>query len=181
MVQLPRSLRWGLLAIMLTLFLSCSIGTWLLLQSGHQRNYLEAKRRWETQAPSFYRVSISSEPSCVLESEVRDEQMARLVRADSCVHPARTVSELFTLIDRGDNSINCFFAGCICRLELVTSAQYDPVYGYPLAIKMRAIRSANWWTQAYWEEVFAFGRLPDCARTWEAEVIQSVELTPLQQ
>jgi hypothetical protein len=181
MARLQIPWRWGMVATILMLIALCGAGSLMLMQSGNRRSYQEARHRWETQALRSYRVAISSEPSCTLESEVRNEQMARLVRADSCVHPARTVTELFTLIDRGDSSINCFFAGCICRLELITSAEYHPVYGYPLTIRMRAVRSANWWTSAFWNDAFTRRRLRDCAHTWEAEVIQSVELTPLEQ
>jgi hypothetical protein len=103
------------------------------------------------------------------------------VREDSCLHPARTVTDLFALIDRGQLSESCFFAGCACRMDVLTYARYDPTYGYPLTITMRHDRAANWWTHGFWSYVFEYGRLPDCARRSEAEVIESVTLTPLSQ
>ena len=181
MRRIQLSWLWGLALGGLTLVLLCGGMSGVLFLAGHHGRYLEARQRWQAQAPSHYLVTIVSGPSCSLEAEVRDEQLARLVREDSCLHPARIVTDLFALIDRGQLSESCFFAGCACRMDVMTYASYDATYGYPMAIVMRHDRASNWWARGFWSYVLEYGRLPDCARTSEAPVIDSVSLTPLSQ
>ena len=181
MRRIRLSWRWGLAIAGSALVLGCAAMSGLLILAGHHTRYLEAKQRWQTQAPAHYLVTIASGPTCSLQAEIRDEQLERLVRQDSCLHPARTVTDLFALIDRGQLSESCFFAGCACRMDVVTYAKYDSTYGYPITITMRHDRAANWWTRGFWRYTVERGRLPDCVRTSEAPVIDSVSLIPLSQ
>jgi Family of unknown function (DUF6174) len=159
-----------------TLLIACAALGTTITQATHRGRYLEAKARWDASAPAHYRITIATDPACRLETEVRAERMLRVVRQDRCMHPARTVTELFALIERGQLSEPCFFAGCACRVDVTTYARYDPTYGYPTEIRIRYDRAANWWKPGFWGYVLARGHLPGCALTSETGVVESIAL-----
>lgn len=170
--------RWALaIAALLT---SCAMLGTAVTQASHNGRYLQAKARWIAQAPAHYRVTITTNPTCRLETEVRAERMLRVLSQDSCLHPARTVTDLFALIERGQLSEPCFFAGCACRIDVTTFARYDATYGYPIEIKIRYDRAANWWKPGFWGYIASRGHLPGCALTSESEVVQSIALVRIE-
>ncbi|MDZ4719826.1 MAG: DUF6174 domain-containing protein [Roseiflexaceae bacterium] len=171
--------RSGLL-LLVFLLSACTLGSVLVFQAGHQYRYSDARSRWNASGLTHYRLNVAVEQSCTISTEVRSEQVARIEQQDSCMHPARTVTDLFALIERGQISERCFFAGCACRIDVITYARYDPTYGYPLTITLRYDRTANWWTQGFWRYILDHGHFPGCAYTSESNVIQSIRVTPLQ-
>jgi hypothetical protein len=149
-------------------------------QTNNASRIRAAKTLWHDHALPHYRLIVQTDPACVLSIEVRSEAVTQIDHQDSCLHPARTVTDLFALIDRGQLSEPCFFAGCACRMNVMTYATYDPHYGYPRTISMRNERVANWWMAGFWKYVVNYGHLPGCALATETTVIQSIALTPLE-
>ncbi|GAB4114516.1 MAG: hypothetical protein OHK0050_18960 [Roseiflexaceae bacterium] len=149
------------------------------VQLSHQQRYIEARLRWQESAPPHYRLQVTSAPACTIEVEVRNEQPIQILRQDACLHPARNVTELFALIDRGKITEMCFFAGCACRVDVNTYGTYDATYGYPTEISMRYDRAANWWTKGFWVYLIERGHTPGCARSSESSLIERATLIPL--
>jgi hypothetical protein len=172
-------LQWSTLLLLTFLLATCVIGGVLVAQTGHQYRYTDAKSRWQASGIIHYRLAVVVAANCTSLIEVRSEQVAHIDQQDACMHPVRTVTDLFALIERGQLTERCFFAGCACRMDVTTDASYDPTYGYPLIITMRLDRVANWWTQGFWGYIIDYGHFPGCASSSESNVIQSIVLTPI--
>lgn len=172
-------LQRGAMLLLGVLVATCGIGSVMAVQAGHAYRYSNARLRWQASGLVHYRLSVVVAANCTILTEVRSEQVARIEQQDSCMHPARTVTDLFALIERGQLSEPCFFAGCACRIDVTTYASYDPTYGYPLVITMRYDRAANWWTHGFWDYIVEYGHLPGCAKTSESNVIESISIAPL--
>jgi hypothetical protein len=180
MKPLRASWRWWVAAGSVALVLAgCALASYTVAQAGMRQRYDDARSRWQAQAPAHYRLAVTSGPDCRIDLEVQAERVVRILHQDSCLHPARSVSDLFALIERGQVAEPCFFAGCACRIDVTTYASYDPTYGYPLDIRLRYNRAANWWTQGFWGYVVSRGHTPGCAKTAESEVAQVALFTPL--
>lgn len=173
-------LQWGAMILLGVLLASCALGSSIAVQAGHAYGYTNARVRWQASGLSHYRLRVVVAANCTIRTEVRAEHVARIEQQDLCMHPARTVTDLFALIERGQLSEPCFFAGCACRIDVTTYASYDPTYGYPLSITLRYDRAANWWTRGFWQYLAQHQHLPGCAKTSESVVIESIAVLPLE-
>ena len=172
-------LRWTSLSLMGVTAACLFLGV-VAAQSSYRYQLSEARGRWQTSALSHYRLVSESGESCILDVEVRDERVVTVYKKDSCLHPARTVTDLFNLVERGQFSYGCVFAGCACSMNIIVHADYDPVHGYPQQVSVRSQRGANWWDQSFWRYTWSTRSLPPCSRTGEADMVRVVSLTPIQ-
>jgi hypothetical protein len=169
---------WGIAGVCL-LLAACLLAEAGVARASHRRQYSVALARWQASAPTHYRIRSMAGEGCTLEVEVRNERVLRVLQQDRCMHPARTVSELFRLIERGQVSVPCFFAGCACRVDVVTFADYDATYGYPRLITLESVRGPNWRNAAYWQYLIQNGHDPGCSLVSESEVARVLSFTPL--
>ena len=169
---------WGVAGLCL-LLAACLLAEAGVARASHRRQYSTALTRWRAHAPAHYRIRSMTGEGCTIDVEVRNEHVLRVWHADRCMHPARTVSELFRLIERGQVSVPCFFAGCACRIDVVTFGDYDATYGYPSVIMLESVRAPNWRNPAYWQYLVQYRHDPGCANTSESEVARVLSFTPL--
>ncbi len=94
---------------------------------------------------------------------MRDEQVVAVLREDECGYPARTVSGLFTMIERAPSPLfTCASPSCACRNIITVYALYDPQLGYPQKIAVRVDRETNWRRMAFWRYLWSARKLPNC-------------------
>jgi hypothetical protein len=142
---------------------------------------LVAKERWATSSVSHYRMTLEAGNPCRLEVEVRDERVAAVLHQDPCGHPARTVTDLFKMIERAPSPLySCAPPNCACRNVVTVYALYDEQLGYPHRIAVLAEREPNWRTMRYWGYVWSEWRLPDCAWSSSADIVNVRSITLLQ-
>jgi hypothetical protein len=140
-----------------------------------------AKDRWEASAVSHYRMVVEAGNPCRLEIEVRDERVAAVLHEDPCGHPARTVTDLFKLIERAPSPIySCAPPSCACRNVVTVYALYDERLGYPRRIAVLAEREPNWRAMRFWRYVWSERRLPDCAWSSSADIVNVRSMKLLQ-
>jgi Family of unknown function (DUF6174) len=140
-----------------------------------------AKARWAAGTTAHYRMVVETGSPCRLEIEVRDEHVAAVLYADACGHPARTVTDLFQIIERAPSPLyTCAPPNCACRNVVSVYALYDERLGYPQRIAVLAEREPNWRTMRFWRYVWSERRLPDCAWSSSADIVNVRSMTPLQ-
>ena len=140
-----------------------------------------AKERWETSLASHYRMVVESGNPCRLEVEVRDERVATILYEDPCGHPVRTVSDLFKMIERAPSPLyTCAPPSCACRNVITINALYDERLGYPHHIAVLVERETNWRSRRFWQYVWSDRRLPDCAWSSSADIVNVRSMTLLQ-
>jgi hypothetical protein len=141
-----------------------------------------AKQRWAGSLVSHYRMVVEAGNPCRLEVEVRDERVAAvLYEDDHCGHPARTVTDLFRLIERAPSPLyNCAPPNCACRNAVTVYVLYDEQLGYPRRIAILAEREPNWRNMRYWRYVWSERRLPDCVWSSSADIVNVRSMTLLQ-
>src|SRR5262245_26001264 len=140
-----------------------------------------ARDRWAASTVSHYRMIVESGNPCRLEIEVRDERVAAVLHEDACGHPARTVTDLFTMIERAPSPLySCAPPNCACRNVVTVDALYDERLGYPRRITVLAQRESNWRAMRFWRYVWSERRLPDCAWSSSADIVNVSSMTLLQ-
>ena len=140
-----------------------------------------AKERWAASTVSHYRMVVEAGNPCRLEIEVRDERVAAVLHEDPCGHPARTVTDLFKLIERAPSPLySCAPPNCACRNVVTVYALYDERLGYPRRIAVLAEREPNWRAMRFWRYIWAEQRLPDCAWSSSADIVNVRSMTLLQ-
>ena len=140
-----------------------------------------AKDRWAASMVSHYRMVVEAGNPCRLEIEVRDERVVAVLHQDACGHPARTVTDLFKIIDRAPSPLySCAPPNCVCRNVVTIYARYDEQLGYPRSIAVLAERELNWRTMPLWRYVWSEQRLPDCAWSSTADIFNVRAMTLLQ-
>jgi hypothetical protein len=140
-----------------------------------------AKERWAASLVSHYRMVLEAGNPCRLEVEVRDERVAAVLHEDPCGHPARTVTDLFKLIERAPSPLyNCAPPSCACRNAVTVFVVYDELLGYPHRIAILAEREPNWRSMRFWRYVWSERRLPDCAWSSSADIVNVRSMTLLQ-
>jgi hypothetical protein len=173
--------RAALLLGVMSLLLACalpSVGMW---QSLPANRLAAARSRWSDHAPPRYRLVSEAGARCVLDVEVRGEQVVAVHRRDHCSPPARTVSELFKLIDN-IRLINypCVSFNCACRSVMGTSTEFDGALGFPRTITVWSRREPNLWNVEYWRyRLDHDGTPPPCVRASEAVMVRVVSFTPM--
>jgi hypothetical protein len=140
-----------------------------------------AKDRWAASLVAHYRMVVEAGNPCRLEIEVRDERVAAVLHEDPCGHPARTVTDLFRLIERAPPPIyTCAPPSCACRNVITVYALYDEQLGYPRRVAVLAERETNWRATRFWRYVWSERRLPDCVWSSSADIVNVRSLTLLQ-
>ena len=140
-----------------------------------------ARERWAASPVSHYHMVVEAGNPCRLEVEVRDERVAAVLHEDQCIHPARTVTDLFTLIERAPSPLyNCAPPSCACRNAVTVYVVYDEQLGYPRRIAILAEREPNWRAMRFWSYVWSEQRLPDCAWSSSADIVNVRSMTPLE-
>jgi hypothetical protein len=170
---------WAALAVLLALLAACVLFGTSASQFEQRQRLLDARLRWRSQAPAHYRLVSATDEGCTIDVEVRDERVLHINQQDACMHPVRTVSDLFQLIERGQVSAPCFFAGCACRIDVVAVVDYDTTYGYPARITLRSDRGPNWWNASFWQYIATQGRPPGCTSSASSPVARVLSFTPL--
>jgi uncharacterized protein DUF6174 len=131
-----------------------------------------AKERWAASPVSHYRMVVEAGNPCRLEVEVRDEHVAAVLREDPCGHPVRTVSDLFKMIERAPSPLyTCAPPSCACRNVITIYALYDQRLGYPHRVAVLVERETNWRSMRFWRYVWSDQRLPDCAWSSSADIV----------
>jgi hypothetical protein len=140
----------------------------------------EARTRWSMRPFSHYRLLLRDK-RCLQDIEVRNERVVQ-VEPNNCEPPPRTVSDLFTLIQRdGEIATTCIALGCACDDVITVRAVYDPSLGYPSSIEVRLTARPNPRHPDYWSELFEKRKIPDCSLLAEgSKQIQIVSLTSLE-
>jgi hypothetical protein len=168
----------ALLAVALAF--ACGLGSlavWLGLPS---TQLAAARSRWSERAPAHYRMVSEAGARCVQDVEVSGGRIVAVHRNDHCSPPARTVDELFRLID-GIRVVNypCVSFNCACRSVMGTSTEYDGALGFPRAITLWSRREPNWWAPSLWRYLASSGAMPPCSRRSEAVIVRVVEFTAI--
>jgi hypothetical protein len=172
-------MAWGAVVAILAVLATCVVIGASTAQTDQRQRLADARARWTATAPAHYRLVSTAGSGCTIDVEVHAEQVARINHQDSCMHPVRTVSDLFSLIDRGQVSVPCFFAGCACRIDITAVVSYDDAYGFPTAIALRSDRAPNWGDRSFWEYLLLRGHLPGCTRSGSSDVARVISFTPL--
>src|SRR5262245_56252320 len=121
--------RWAML-IVATLALAFGLLAFFSSSELLQTQHDTAKSLWAERSIRHYRLAVMTGLSCRLEVEVRDEQVVAVLREDDCGYPARTVSGLFTMIERAPSPLfTCASPSCACRNIITVYALYDPELG----------------------------------------------------
>lgn len=171
--------RWALLTAA-TLALSCGLLAFFGSGELSQTQHASAKSRWAAQGIRHYRLAVMTGLSCRLEVEVRDEQVVAVLREDECGYPARTVSGLFTMIERAPSPLfTCASPSCACRNIITVYAIYEPQLGYPEKIAVRVDRETNWRKMSFWRYLWSARKLPNCDMASHADMVDVPLLTPL--
>ena len=113
-----------------------------------------------------------------MDAEIENERVVR-VYENSCPGSANTVTDLFDLarrLDRNPDTIYCAAGGCECLEQRFAQAEYDAQFGFPLAIRMRRQRSANW--DGLWGYLLAHG-LPNCLAPPDTDLVRVLSFRPL--
>ena len=157
----------------------CGVLGLMLWQMMPVNRLAAARGRWSAQAPPHYRMVSEAGARCVLDVEVKGEEVVAVHRNDHCSPPARTVSELFRLID-SIRVVNypCAGANCACRTVMGTTAQFDALRGFPRSITLWSRREPNWWTANYWRTALSFASSP-CDRRSEAVMVRVISFTAI--
>src|SRR5690349_16650748 len=101
---MPATARYKLLAALLVAFGGGALAA-LDLRSLLRPPSMAAQERWAASRVSHYRMVVEAGNPCRLEVEVREERVAAMLHEDPCGHPARTVTDLFRLIERAPSPI----------------------------------------------------------------------------
>ncbi|HWQ14825.1 MAG TPA: hypothetical protein VNL77_18645 [Roseiflexaceae bacterium] len=173
--------RMALLLGALVLLLACGVPSLMVWQALPANQLAAARSRWSAHAPARYRIVSEAGARCVLDVEVRAEQVVAVHRRDHCSPPARTVSELFRLIDNiRVISYPCVSFSCACRSVMGTRSEFDGALGFPRTITVWSRREPNLWNLAYWRYRLEHGgESPPCTRASEAVMVRVVSLTPI--
>ncbi|WP_427161957.1 DUF6174 domain-containing protein [Aliinostoc sp. HNIBRCY26] len=111
-----------------------------------QNRLTQAKKTWETQAVSHYRLQINySAPfNCQQEVEIKNEKVIAVGKNTCASVPLVTVSELFQEISSIADGNKCGPNGCICDGQLGFKATYDNHFGYPNQLEISLDRQHQW-------------------------------------
>ncbi len=177
---MPPPARLMLLATLLGA-LSCggaAVGT-LWWRNEPQRALADAKQRWAAHTPQRYQLEVDSGAGCTIATDVRQGQTPQVISAGRCLHPARTVEQMFAVIERvSPRRIDCATFGCACAFQVGTHASYDAALGYPRRIAVWTERTSNWWSPDLWTFTWQNRALPTCSRYSESVVLEVISLTP---
>ena len=175
-----RAARWALLGVVLAIA-GCGLAGLLVQRLPAPDQLAAARSRWMSSTVSHYRMIVSAGNPCRIEVEVRDEQVIHVLQEDSCSYPARTVTDLFNLVERAVSPLyTCAPPSCACRNVVTVYALYDERLGYPRTVAVRAERESNWRQRAFWRYIWEAQRLPDCVWASNADIVNVLALTPLQ-
>jgi uncharacterized protein DUF6174 len=140
-----------------------------------------AKSRWAGRTVSHYRLIVEAGRPCRLDVEVRDERVIAVFHQDACGYPARTVTDLFNMVERAPTPMfTCAPPSCACRNVVTVYAIYDEQLGYPRKIAVRAERESNWGDFAFWRQLWSAWSLPDCRWASYADIVNVPFMAPLQ-
>lgn len=173
------TLFWRVLVGFVVVLAGCAALLLGTAQLGTTRALDTARDRWQAQEIHHYRMVVQTDQGCLLDVEVRDEQTLRIFRNDNCTQPVRTVTELFSLVERGGERSFCSGYRCSCRMTLGTYADYDPQRGFPQRIFVRAAGIDNWLNQSYWQFLWNKGYFPSCDPASLVEMLSVQSFTPL--
>jgi hypothetical protein len=140
-----------------------------------QRARAEAIARWQAREFSAYRILIE-EGNCTTDYVVRDERVAWAFEAPCGRGQARSITNLFAMIDQGPSPRACVGPSCACRWVTTVDVDYDRVLGYPRTIVIRTTAWPNWLGGAYWSDL-ASSRANPCSAMSE-RVVRVKSLTP---
>jgi uncharacterized protein DUF6174 len=172
--------RWALL-LGATVALGCGLLGLFSTSQSPRTQLASAKRRWADGNVAHYRLIVEAGPRCRLDVEVRDERVAAVLREDACGYPARTVTDLFNMVERARTPMfTCAPPSCACRNVVTVYAIYDAELGYPRKIAVRAEREANWSEPAFWSHLWSAQSLPDCRWASYADIVDVPLVVPIQ-
>jgi hypothetical protein len=173
--------RWVIAATLLLLAGTCGALALLPRAAGHYDELREARDRWASSAPAAYRLLLDAGARCALGVEVRGERAVRLQPRDACVPPARTVPELFSLIDTLNTWTEpCLTSRCVCRTVMGSTARFDSRLGYPRSISVWTRDEPNIWSGDYWHYLAThIGQPLPCTASIEGLVVRVVSLDPV--
>ena len=126
----------------LILVLTALIGAQILgaLQTAPASQFSLARRRWETNSISHYRMAANYSGNfsqCYYDFEVQQERIVHIYTM-SCLSSAEsktlTVNGIFKSFERFATERVCSPNGCYCEGRYVVSATYDQTLGYPQRI-----------------------------------------------
>jgi hypothetical protein len=178
MERLSRSMVWWVALVAGIAAVGCGAVVFLQWPTP-ARNLATAEARWAARPFVRYRMVVESGPACQLDVMVQDEQVVDTFHRSACGHPARSVNDLFSLIERNKPVDRpCTLYKCACRLSITVYASYDDQWGYPQRVAVWSQQEDNWLNSDYWQYVLMFGKLPGCARTSDAEIVRVLSLTP---
>lgn len=183
-MNLPRTWRRRsfLVAVALLLLLGLCVATGFGLSStstamDHERR--AAEERWSNRPFERYRL-VLRDRFCTQDAEIYNEEVV-LVHSNTCESRARSISDLFDLIERDGSLVSsCVAGGCACDDILLVSASYDPLLGYPDMIDVRVEAQANLRHPDYWRLLIRTGELSGCSVPVGWKTISVISLTPLQ-
>jgi hypothetical protein len=127
--------------------------------SARQQERAEAQARWDARGFTGYRM-VLEEASCTADYEVRAERVTWGYESPCGRGQARAISNLFSLISRGDEARSCSGPGCSCERITTIEARYDAELGYPRQITIHTRLWPNWGQASFWSQLASAWRYP---------------------
>lgn len=131
--------------------------------------------RWQSRDFNAYRM-VLEDGNCTTDYVIRNEHVAWAFEAPCGRGQARSVSNLFALIEHGGSARVCVGVNCTCQWVTTVSVDYDAALGYPQTIVIRTAVWPNWRSGSYWSELTSTWSNP-CDAVSE-RVVRVRELTP---
>ncbi|MBL8097250.1 MAG: hypothetical protein JNL73_23935 [Anaerolineales bacterium] len=135
--------RWPLaIAALIVVTVPALVGWfgWQAWQSSPEYQFLQARRLWQSQATTHYRVEANYSTGfaqCHYDIEVKTRAVVR-VHGLTCLGSATTntltIESIFEVFSRYVDDRVCGPNGCTCEGAYVIRATYDPEWGYPKTI-----------------------------------------------